>query len=260
MIHEIEALVAQHGLLVSACSFIGGALLTGVLGYLRGRVRELEYTVSHDRIGLSADDRIFGNVRVTWQGVELTNLYSSTVTIENHTPGHLENIRFKAITDKTLLLSQFTQIPGTAYIVKYSPEYEAVLHVSAGAEPSASQLETYRHDREYLIPVLNRGGKAVLKFLTTDPTASGPAVWLDLQHAGLRMVYRANEPMVHGVPVRYAVRVGLVAALATAVAVGVYVPNVWLSVALSMTVGLFAQLVGAGLFKAWRFLWRLAVG
>jgi hypothetical protein len=53
---------------ISGVSAVGGALFWNFVAAYRDRVKVLEYTVTHDRIGLSATDVIFGRVVVTWEG------------------------------------------------------------------------------------------------------------------------------------------------------------------------------------------------
>lgn len=86
MLQRVQQLFEHNGLLLSVATFVGGGLVGGLLQYLRGRIKVIEYTVAHDRIGVTANDQIMGEVQVTWQGHPVTNLFSSTVTVENRTP------------------------------------------------------------------------------------------------------------------------------------------------------------------------------
>lgn len=49
-------------LLLAGLSPVGGGLIGNLIAVLRNRVKTLEYTVSHDRVGVSADDPVFGSV------------------------------------------------------------------------------------------------------------------------------------------------------------------------------------------------------
>jgi hypothetical protein len=80
----LESLLDSRGI-VATVSAVGGYLFSKVLAVYRERLRVLDYTVAHDRIGLTAQDAIFGNVSVTWQGHELRNLYATTLALENTT-------------------------------------------------------------------------------------------------------------------------------------------------------------------------------
>ena len=59
------------------------AILGGVITLVTQRILRkrslLTYFVQHSRVGVSADDSIFGIVRVTWNDNVVANLYSSTL-------------------------------------------------------------------------------------------------------------------------------------------------------------------------------------
>ena len=242
-------------LFVSALSLAAGGLIGNLLTILRNRLRTLEYTVVHDRVGFSADDNVFGAIRVTWQNAELTNLYSSVVTLENPTTKDFTDLRIKTYTGDTLLLSERTEVAGSTYVLKWTPEFQEQLKVEPGAAATPAQFDIYRHQREYVVSVLNRGQRAVMRYLTTVPTGnSGPSVWLDVLHSGVRARYRHLHPHVHGVPVKIAASFGLVLSLATFVLASFYLAEPWAAALICLLTGLFAQSVGAFAYRALRFL------
>jgi len=147
----------QRPMIISALSAIGGFVLSSLINHLRSRVKELEYSVEHKSIGLSSEDEIFGIVRVSWQGNDVVNLYLSTFTLTNSTAHNLENFSFKIFTGtETLLLSERTEIPGTSYILHWSPAFADRLEVASGQTPTAAQFEEHRHNREYFVPTLRK--------------------------------------------------------------------------------------------------------
>lgn len=246
--------------LVSGVSILAGALLGNFIAVYRGRIKILEYTVTHDRIGLSADDAIFGNVRVTWQGHEVTNLYSSVVTVMNGTTVDYTNLKVKIYTGTTLLLTERTEIAGTTHILRWTPEFAAQLQVPADGVPTDQQFNTHRHSREYLIPVLNRGQRAVMHFLTTVPNQNeGPAIWAELLHPGAQLEFRLLTQQIHGVPVRLALPLGLLTSLIVLVGVSFLLTEVWAAAFIAMGVGLVAQSIGAWIYRGFRFLKRIVL-
>jgi hypothetical protein len=200
---------------MSLLSLVGGGLVGNLIAVLRNRVKTIEYTVNHERIAFSADDAIFGSIRVTWQNLNVTNLFSSQITLENQTGRDFTNLKVKIYTGETLLLSERTEISGTTYILQWSYEFQQQLNVPQGATPTEQQFNIYNHSREYVVPILNRGQRAIMTYLTTVPKGTeAPAVWLDILHEGVRVQYRQAVPQVHGVPVRLALSFGLVTCLA----------------------------------------------
>jgi hypothetical protein len=242
----------------SGLSVIGGTLIGSVLSALRGRLKVIEYTVAHDRVGMSADDAIFGSVRVTWQSVDLTNLYSSVVIVENSTSTDFTNLKLKVYTGDTSLLNERTEIPGTTYILKYTPEFAASIAVPAGTTPTDAQFDLFRHNREYIVPVLNRGQRLVLHYLSTVPNSTtGPSVWVDLLHQGAQISFRPLLQQVHGVPIKIALPLGLLACLVVLVLSSIYVQQPWVAASIAMAFGLVAQSVGAGLYRGVRRVLRM---
>lgn len=251
-------------ILLSGISILVGALLGNFISVYRGRIKVLEYTVTHDRIGLSADDAIFGNVRVTWQGHNLTNLYSSVVTVVNGTSVDYTNLKLKVYTGNTLLLTERTEISGTTHVLHWTPEYAATLQIPAGGAPTDQQFNTYRHSREYHVPVLNRGQRAVMHILTTIPNQNeSPLIWVDLLHPGAQIQFRLLTQQIHGVPVKLALPLGLLASIAVLIAVSFLLSEVWAAALIAMIVGLGAQSIGAWVYRGVRFVkqivlrWRL---
>lgn len=243
--------LADSKSVISLVSLVGGGLLGNLIAVLRNRVKTLEYTVTHDRIGLSADDAVFGSIRVTWQHHEVTNLFSSTVTLDNQTTKDFANLNIKVYTGDTLLLAERTEIADSAYGLRWTDEFQKALHVEPGSQPTDAQFKTYHHSREYNIPVLNRGKRAVFRFLTTVPNATvAPSVWLDLLHTGVRVQFRPTLPRVHGVPVRVAASLGLIGCLVALVASSVFLTEPWAVGLVCLLVGLFAQSIGAFIYRA----------
>lgn len=248
--------------LISTLLLIGGGFVGALLATLRNRLKTLEYTVTHDRVALSADDAVFGSVKATWQGHEVTNLFTSTVTLENSTSRDFVDLKFKVFTgEDTLLLTQYTEIPGTTYALNLTHDYEVAIEVPAGQQPTDHQFWLFRHNREFIAPVLNRGQKALVRFLTTVPQGNdGPAIWLDILHPGTKVRFRPSVAQIHGVPVRIALRVGLGACVAVLILSSLYVSAVWVAALLCMVVGLFAQSIGAFTLRAFRSIKYAVVG
>lgn len=252
--------IVDSKVLLSALSALAGGFVGNLIAVLRSRIKTLEYTVSHDRVGFSATDAVFGTIQVTWQNHNVTNLFTSRVELSNQTATDLSDLRVKVYTGDTLLLGQRTEIPGTTHVLRFTDEFSRELHLEPGKLPTEAQFNLYNHQREYVVPVLNRGQRVVLTYLTTVPAGrEGPAVWLDMLHKGVQVRYRPIVPQVHGVPVRIAAAVGLAAAMATLALTGFYVAEPWVAATICLVVGLVAQSIGAWLFRSYLFLKSLVI-
>ncbi|MFZ3321350.1 MAG: hypothetical protein WA190_03195 [Usitatibacter sp.] len=242
-------------------TFFGGSAITGALAYARRNLRTLEYTVRHDRVGITANDVNLGSVSVTWQGHQVDNLWITNIHLTNPTWQDFTNLSVTAYTrEETILLNQYAEVTGTTKVLVWTQEFAALISVPAGQEATEAQLNILRHKREFTVPVLNRGQTIVIRFLTTVPgKPQGPTVWVDLVHPGVRVEYRKIEPMMHNVPVRITFPVGLLAAIGILIACALYVEPPWLGATIAFVVGAFAQSIGALLYKAYRVVKRVIV-
>ena len=57
----------------------------------------------------------------------------------------------------TELLSEQTRISGSPAVLQRSEYFSKLLHIEKGEEPTKDQLEIYATQREYIVPVMNRG-------------------------------------------------------------------------------------------------------
>ena len=237
-----------------------GVLVGYFLNMLRNRVRELEYTVTHDRIALSTEDPIFGKIGVFWNDTKVETLYSSIVTIENSTSKDYKGLVFKVYSRDTQMLSEKTELSGSSYIPTWSEKYAEQLHVPEGATPTDFQFDLYYHSREYHLPVFNRGEKVVHRYLTAVPPGkNGPILLVDLLHEGLKIRFQVLGPQIHGVLVSSALPLGFFSACLVVVVSTYYIKAAWVVGLVALVVGLFAQSLGAGVFKLYRVLKAIVI-
>lgn len=251
---ELNQLIDNKAFL-SLFSAVVGGLIGNLIALLRSSIKTIEYTVSHDRIAFSTNDAVFGLIRVTWQGHDVTNLFSTRVTLENQTGKDFTNLKVKVYTNDTMILGEQTEIPGTTYVLNWTEEYKHKIAVLPGSNPTSEQFRTYNHSREYLIPVLNRGQRAVLTYLTSvSGNTHAPGAWLDMLHEGVKVQYRQVVPQIHGVPVLLALYIGAVTCVAVLAVTSFTISEPWAAAAICMTTGLFAQSLGAVIYRCLRLV------
>lgn len=241
---------------IGILSGIGGAILTGALAILRGRVRVLEYRRSFTRVGISAQDAVLGDVSLLWQGQQVPNLFLYELRLKNTTYSNFEKLKFKAYTGKpTFLLNEQTRIEGTTSIVPHTADFARFMDVASGATPTDLQQDIYWHRREYEVSILNRNQEIVLNYLTVVPDGGEPVVYIDLQHLGATAEFEPQRPEIHGVPVAWAAPLGLAATVATVVGVSQVDGLGVVGPILCAVVGLTAQSVGALLYRVGRVIY-----
>jgi hypothetical protein len=240
---QFSDFVGEKGLALAAIGYVGGQ----AVAYLRGRLRVLEYSAESFRVAMSTDDAIFGKIEVQWQGGPTTNLFLTTVTLENSTAQDFENLKFRIYSQpETLLLNHRTAIGGTPFVFDLAPEFKQSVAAPQGQQPTPVQFELYRHSREFVIPVFNRGKKATIQFLTHLPAGQQtPNVSLDVLQRGIQVQRRPSLPHVHGIPVRTASLVGISACAVIYALTVLFVPAVWSAALICLVVGLSGQLLGA---------------
>jgi hypothetical protein len=254
--------VFRSQLAVSLISLAVGALLMILTTKLLSKRAKLRYSTRIDRLAITADDPIFGSVKVLWRDQPVRNLHMASVEIENTSNRDFENVEFKVYTGKeTFLLNERTSIVGTPYIVKWSDGFMGSFTVAPGATPSASQWDIYNHSREYHVPVLNRSQVLQLSYFCTRPGDDAPpTIFVSTQLKGAKLQHQLRSNVVIGVPVEVAAARGLVVAGVVFVVCGLYLRSVWAASGISMLTGLLAHLFGAIEFKAQRWLRNLIAG
>ena len=122
--------------ILALLSVILGGVITLVTQRILKKRSLLTYFVQHSRVGVSADDSIFGIVRVTWNDNVVANLYSSTLELRNESLKDFDNIIARVFTNNTILLTERTEILGTTRSLKWTTDFPN----SSKYKPEASRL------------------------------------------------------------------------------------------------------------------------
>ena len=235
-----------------------GSVLTLVVQYIRNKRGLFTYFVRHERVGLSADDAVFGTVRVTWNGNPVANLYSSTIELRNESLQDYEDVVVAVYTSgTTTLLTESSQIVNTIQFLKWTTEYETRQAVPPGGQPTEEQWSLHGRRREYRIATMNRGQVVRLVYLNSATAETGPTLWLDILHKGVRLKYRAAyvaQTELLGVPAPAASCAGLVLGIGFFAAVTWSIDILWVGAGLCLAFGFMAPMPGALLIRLWRWL------
>lgn len=243
-------------------SLLVGAFITALATRLHAKTKRLRYSTRVDRLALSADDPIFGSVRILWGDQPVRNLYMAEVQVENCSNQDFEDVVFKVYTaNETFLLNERTYIIGSPDIVYWSPEFKARLAVGQGLQPTPEQSFSYYHSREYRVPVFNRRQLLQFNYLCTRPNDDQqPGVFVSTHLKGAKLRHQVRANLVLGIPIQLVIVRGLVIAALTFAVCGLWLRNVWLASGISMVAGLFAQHIGAAEYKVERWVWTLISG
>ncbi|SER07157.1 hypothetical protein SAMN05421690_100763 [Nitrosomonas sp. Nm51] len=136
---------------------LGGVTTAWITQKVLNKRGVFTYFVNHNRMGLTVEDPTFGKLTALWNGTEIPNLYLSNIDLINESLIDYENVVVKAYTSDTKLLSEQTQIVDSPYSLEWTDKYRQQLYVADGAQPAENQWALYNGQREYLVPVMNRG-------------------------------------------------------------------------------------------------------
>ena len=123
------------------------------------------------------------------------------------------NVFVRAYTSDTMLMTeQTTQLPETP--IEWSEKYREQLHVEDGSTPTDKQSNLYRGQREYVIPIFNRGQSIKITYLNSAQSPSMPNIWLSIALKGVKLKFQGPQNQVLGVPQGQAAFVGVLIGLA----------------------------------------------
>lgn len=254
--------ILQNNLVVALIALVVGSAITLLIGKLQGKTSTIRYSCRVDRVAVSAKDQLFGAVDVTWQGTAVRNLYTAVVEIENTTSKDFENVPFKVYSgDETVLLGERTAVLDSPYIVTWSESFKSQLSVTSGSNPTQQQWNIYNHSREYTIPVFNRRQRLQFTYLCSCPNTDAlPGIFVSTLYPGIRLKRQNYAPLVLGVPVHVAAPRGLLITVIVVILCGAFLSNSWAVAVIAAALGLTAQIYGAWLYKAERWLVRAVSG
>lgn len=243
--------IMENQLIVSTVLLVLGGIITVIFTKISNKTAVLRFYIETNKIGVSADDEIFGSVRSTWQGHEVRNLYLCNIEIENSTSKDFEGLKLKVYSGTdTFLLNQRTELVDTPYTIPWEEDYGRKIQIPEGEKATDAQIYEYHHNREYNVLVFNRGQKLRLSYLCTNPNDDGvPAVFLSTQNKSIKLK-RGNTPHVvinpiFGVPVPTAITRALILSILVIVISGMWIDNIWMASSICMFVGLTGQILGA---------------
>lgn len=237
--------ILENKYIFSLFTTSAGVLITILVTAIRNRRSVFTFNTTHNRIGETANDALYGEVKVTWNNITVGRLYMSTVELINQSSIDFENIKVKVFTNDTLLLSQSTQVVGTTQFLRFTDEYEEKIKIKEGDKPTEEQGNLYRKEREFIIPTMNRSQITRFQFLNAPKTVNDPTIWVDLLHKGIKLEYKHPPDKCLGVSRNASVLVGFLLGFMFLALVSSLIPSLFFSSFLCFIYGSFAIFPGA---------------
>lgn len=232
-----------------------GGFIKAIYDKFFSKTKTIYYTIHSERIALSANDPIFGNIKIEWQNNPVDNLYNTIIEIENTTSIDFREIELKVITPSEIfILGDVTSIVNTSRILERTKKYQEKLYVETGKDATQYQIDSYFHEREYIIPVFNRGQKIQLRFLTTAKNNAEHYIFIEVLHSGVKFVQRFANNKIHNVLIQDALLWGILACILILFLCVLYLDNIWIITSICMFAGAIAQSIGALIYKVISFI------
>jgi hypothetical protein len=238
---------------------IGGIIVSLVTQKILSKRGLFSYFVNHLRVGITTEDKIFGSVAVTWNNNPMPNLFLSTIELTNESLNDYEKIIIHTHSNTTKILSEYTQLLGTPNILEWSKSYKNRVFVEPGETPTKNQKDIYFSQREYIIPVFNRGQKIRITFLNSAKGPKVPTIWVSVLEKGVKLKYKLPKRSIFGVPQPNAAIAGLFMGIVVIIFLGLFIKSNWIAIIIALIYGLIAQLPGAYIIKFLRKI-REAIG
>lgn len=230
-------------------SIIFGGAAGVITAWLTQRVLNkrgvFRYYVNHNRIGMSTEDQIFGNVQVTWNNEPIRDLYLSTIEMKNESLNDYENVKVKTYTSNTDLLTEQTRILNTPEILTWTEKYKESVTLKQDEEITDIKRNIYFGGREYNIPIFNRGQSIRITYLNSARNNEVPYIWLSVQKKGVKVKFSVPQNEIFEVPQPHAAFAGVLIGLIGIIPLIIFVTNSWIIGFSAFIYGLVAQIPGA---------------
>lgn len=259
---SVEPLIASEALrlILTAAST---AVLTTFAFLVRNRRALLTYTVSHYRIGITATDPAFGDIRVTVGGEEMTNVYITNIEVMNRSIKDLKSLVLKTSAGANCsLLNGRAIIKDSIETLSLTQEYIAESGIEdPNSTPLQKQLQ--HNQRWYAVPVLNRGQSILITYLLNCGPSIEPFALASCQSAGIVLKQKSYEPPtthVWGVPIKLAAYVGLIFLIAAIIVISLTIDSIWLATTLAAVIGACVVAPGAAAIRLYTSVRNFLVG
>jgi hypothetical protein len=209
---------------------------------------------------MSADDAVFGSVRVTINGNPVQNLFSSTVELVNQSTKDFEKLPIRVYTGDVSLHSERSELVGTTQIIPPSPTYLEEIAVKTGEKPTEAQLKIWTSRRDYLVPVLNRGQKVRFTYLCIANSDQPPEIYVEIQHQGVLVKFQPPTPQYMDVPQARAALLGSMIGIAALAAISKFSLASAAIGLVALVYGLLAVVPGAVMYRVLRKIKRWLIG
>jgi len=241
---------------------VAGAIVVHLWRRYRERMVTLRWQVSHQPLGFSSQDVLFGTIEIRYNGNPVHNLFFTLIEIQNDSNSDLTNVDLNFVfNDGSEIRMSHGAVQGSANMLPFAEPFETDLRrfltLQQDDPPKAGLPGTLFRRRDYRVPTLNRGAVVRVGMLVQAQTGQQPFIQVASDHPGLRLVFQAPRSLVLGVNHNLAISIGILAGIAIISGLSVIpIGRAWV-IAAAFAIGCFSALLGAGLVRTLRWLRRV---
>jgi hypothetical protein len=247
----------DNKIFIATVSIFMGIIITFITQKWINKRSIFAYTVFHNLIGVSTEDPTYGSVKVTWNNDPVPHLFLSTISLTNSSSNDFESVIVRVHTTNTKLLTENCMLEGMTRKVDFSDDFDEKIKVPNGGAPSINQIELYECQREYQIPIINRGQKINFQYLNAALSNEQPTIQIEILHKGVKCEFQVPKMEILGVPQQTAVWIGTLIGIFAIGMIILFVENLIIAVSLAFFMGWITLIPGAYTIKLFRNLKRL---
>ena len=249
---EFLKAIWNHPLVPPAVGTVFGGLVVHLWRQYLQRMVTVRWSVTHETLAAGGDNPTWGRVEIFHNGILVGNLLQwCRVEIENESGSRdLSDVVVSLQYDQPeqVILSGGGYLEGSNKWLLWAPSFAAEIDrywaLPVADRPTATDL---LHRQDFVIPVLNRGAKAIFLFLVR-PDVSNPTLHVYCDHLNVRLKHRPTLGVVQA----HASWTGLGVGSLVAVVLAMSLTNIWFAVSVALLVGWFGQLLGVAVIRGWR--------
>lgn len=224
-----------------------GFILRMLFDKWKKRVAVIKYKINHQSLGTSTKP-----IEILYNKIPVKNVFSSMIEIKNDSPLDIKNAVFKIKgADKTIFLSDFAFKNDPSIAIQWTSEYLGLY------DNLQSNMNVIMHNREYLIPVFNRGDKLLFSLSTSTQSGELPNIIIQSDYIGMRLKCSKIQQEMWGIPIAWATIIGWIATILMCILINMVIHNKFFAVFIALILGWIVILIGYLLIKAFYLILKL---
>lgn len=148
--------------------------------------------LTHQNLGLSEDNPLFGSVKISHNDVPAKSLFISSVILTNDSNRDITGIQIDISCDQqSLILVAHGSNLSTLKYLNFSDKYTKMLT----DDHPINDLSMFRF-REFAVPVFNRGDQVMISALVSNDVGTQPNVTVSCEHPGVKLRIQKRPPQI----------------------------------------------------------------